>query len=203
MPEEPESASELWAEYKKPFTEFDDLTLARWLAQTLGQFEGRFWRMSHPLVGAYRIAAELAHERAIWHQRLATAPPAFPLSECCRTPLLPLFTRDVVNSGLICLHCGETAVEFGDLSDALRNTVEDWAEDYSLIHAVAHYDEGQMRSSGNYEEVFEKAAGQAEEALRKAALEILPQFLEYFPTLLWEDQDDCLEVEPRDIVTWK
>jgi hypothetical protein len=60
-----------------------------------------------------------------------------------------------------------------------------------------------MRSSGNYEEVFEKAAGQAEEALRKAALEILPQFLEYFPTLLWEDQDDCLEVEPRDIITWK
>jgi hypothetical protein len=200
---EPDSVNELWAEYKRPFADFDDLTLARWLAQTLGQFEGRLWRVSHPLVGAYRMASELAHDRDIWHKRLASAPPNFPLSQCCRSPLLPLFTRDVVNSGLLCQHCGETAVDFDDIPTTLRAKVQEWAEDYAIIHAVAHYDEGQMRSSGNYDEVFEKAARDAETALRKAALEILPELLEHYPTLLWEDQDECLEVEPGDIVTWQ
>jgi hypothetical protein len=27
-------------------------------------------------------------------------------------------------------------------------------------------------------------------------------FLDYYPALIWEDQDECLEVEPKDIVTW-
>src|ERR1041384_2829965 len=63
----------LWKEYSLVFREFDDLTLARWMAQTLGQFEGKAWRLSHPLMGAYRLAAQLAHERQIWLKRLATA----------------------------------------------------------------------------------------------------------------------------------
>ncbi|HMP84595.1 MAG TPA: hypothetical protein PKA41_18015, partial [Verrucomicrobiota bacterium] len=53
----------LWKEYGRGFRDFDDLTLARWLAQTLGQLEGRAWRLSHPLVGAYRLGAQLGHER--------------------------------------------------------------------------------------------------------------------------------------------
>ncbi|HEY4952874.1 MAG TPA: hypothetical protein VII71_05770, partial [Verrucomicrobiae bacterium] len=53
----------LWKEYGRAFADFDDLTLARWLAQTLGQFEGRAWRHTHPLVGAYRLAAKIAHDR--------------------------------------------------------------------------------------------------------------------------------------------
>ena len=47
-----------------------------------GQFEGRVWRMSHPLVSAYRAGAEVANERATWHKRLATLPPVFSTSEC-------------------------------------------------------------------------------------------------------------------------
>ena len=34
----------LWKEYSLAFRDFDDLTLARWLAQTLGQLQGRVWR---------------------------------------------------------------------------------------------------------------------------------------------------------------
>jgi len=30
----------LWKEYSLGFRDFDDLTLARWLAQTLGQLKG-------------------------------------------------------------------------------------------------------------------------------------------------------------------
>ena len=62
---EPESASpldSLWQEYARVFRDWDDLTLGRWLAQTLGQLEGRAWRLSHPLVGAYRLAAKIGED---------------------------------------------------------------------------------------------------------------------------------------------
>src|SRR5687768_6671780 len=90
--------NKLWEEYQQPFNELDDHTLARWLCQTLGQFEGKLWRMSHPLVGAYRAAADIAQDRQIWHKRLATPPAAFPPAECCRAPMLLVFTRDILNS---------------------------------------------------------------------------------------------------------
>jgi|SRR4051812_5447450 hypothetical protein len=194
--------NKLWEEYQFPFKEFDDHTLARWLCQTLAQFEGKLWRMSHPLVTAYRAAAEIAHDRQIWHKRLATPPGSFPSSECCRAPLLPVFTRDVLNTGLLCQHCGASAIEFADLPKTLRDSVESWAEDYANIHAVAHYDEKQMGTVANYEDAFEKAAKQAEEFLSRAARQVLPPLLEYYPALIWEDQDECLEVEPKDVVTW-
>jgi hypothetical protein len=93
-------------------------------------------------------------------------------------------------------------MEFDDLPSMIRDKVEPWAEEYADYHAVAHYDEGQMRSAGNYDEAFEKAATQAEEQLAVLAREILPMFLDYYPAVIWEDQDECLEVEPKDIVTW-
>src|SRR5689334_16037099 len=78
MAANPESPLDvLWKEYSAVFREFDDLTLARWLAQTLGQIEGKAWRLSHPLLGAYRLAAQLGHERQIWFKRLATPPAAY------------------------------------------------------------------------------------------------------------------------------
>ena len=75
---------QLWAEYRLAFKEFDDLTLARWLAQTLGQLRGKAWRFTHPLVGAYRLAAQVAHERQIWLKLLASPPAEYP-----RVRLLP------------------------------------------------------------------------------------------------------------------
>src|SRR5947208_9031082 len=106
MAENPESPfDQLWKEYALIFKDFDDLRLGRWLAQTLGQLEGKSWRLSHPLLGAYRLAAQAGHERQIWLKRLATAPAAYPEAPCCRAPLLPLLTRDVKDAGLICQHC--------------------------------------------------------------------------------------------------
>src|SRR5215813_3982802 len=108
MASESESAFDrLWREYSLVFRDFDDLTLGRWLSQTLGQLEGKSWRLSHPLLGAYRLAAQLAHERQIWLKRLATPPAAYLESPCCRAPTLPLLTRDVCDAGLMCQHCNE------------------------------------------------------------------------------------------------
>lgn len=189
----------LWKEYGLVFHDFDDLTLARWMAQTLGQFEGKVWRLSHPLVGAYRLAAQLAYERQIWFKRLATPPPAYPESPCCRAPLLPLLTRDVGEAGLICQHCNETLVPFEEIPAALQGRLQSWAEQYAPVHAVAHWDDRQRKAAGDYDRAYESAAEEAEGLLAQAGRQLAPGLLEYYPAVVWEDQDECLEVRPEDV----
>jgi len=189
----------LWREYSKLFTSFDDLTLARWMCQTLGQLCGQAWRLSHPLIGTYRLAAQIGHDRQIWLKRMATAPPAYPEAACCRAPLLPLLTRDVLETGLTCQHCGETAVAFDDFPAELTAPIKTWAELYGPIHKVAHWDDAERKQAGNYDGKFEQAAREAEQLLADAAKGIVPRLLDHFPAIVWEDQDECLEVRPEDI----
>jgi hypothetical protein len=190
----------LWKEYSLVFEEFDDLTLARWLAQTLGQLEGRVWRFSHPLIGAYRLAAEVGDERQIWHKRLATVPASFTEAPCCRAPALPLFSRDVLQRGLICQHCSETLIAFEDLPAELQPDVRAWAEEYEPVHAVAHWEDRQRQSAPDYDQSYDDAAEEAEKLLARAGSQLLPKFLDHFSAIVWEDQDECLEVRPEDIV---
>jgi hypothetical protein len=189
----------LWSEYRDVFRSWDDLTLARWLAQTLGQFEGRAWRMSHPLMGAYRLAAQLAHDRQIWFKRLATPPIAYCESPCCRAPMLPLLTRDVRESGLICPHCDEPMLPAAELPEEALAGVVQWAEQYAPVHAVAHWDDRQRKDSGDYDRAFENAAREAEVLLARGGTEVAAFLLEHYPAVVWEDQDECLEVRPEDV----
>lgn len=189
----------LWDDYGRVFGDFDDLTLARWMSQTLGQLEGRLWRMSHPLVGAYRLAAQVGHDRQVWLKRLANAPRAYAEAACCRAPLLPLFTRDIRDSGLLCQHCGATAVAFEDLPAPLQNALGKWADEYAGVHDVAHWDDRQRKQSGNYDAAYEAAAQAAEKLLAHAGQMIAPRLLENYPAVIWEDQDECLEVRPEDV----
>jgi hypothetical protein len=189
----------LWKEYSMVFQDFDDLSLARWMAQTLGQIQGRAWRLSHPLVGAYRLAAQLAHDRQTWLKRLVATPSGYVEASCCRAPLLPLFTRDVADAGLVCEHCGETCVPCEDLPADLLPEIRSWAEEYRPVHGVAHWDDAERKGRGNYDGQLEKAAKKAEELLAYAGGKIVPRFLEHFPAVIWEDQDECLEVRPEDI----
>lgn len=189
----------LWKEYGSAFKEFDDLTLARWLAQTLGQLEGKVWRLSHPLLGAYRLAAQLGHERQIWFKRLATPPAAYAESPCCRAPLLPLLTRDVRESGLICQHCNDTLVPFDEIPAEVRPDIEIWAAQYEPVHAVAHWDDRQRKSASDYDRAFENAVEKAEQLLSCAGRDLAPKLLNFYPAVIWEDQDECLEVRPEDV----
>ncbi len=189
----------LWKEYSSVFRDFDDSTLARWLAQTLGQLEGRAWRLSHPLLGAYRLASQLAHERQIWLKRLANPPPNYCESHCCRAPMLPLLTRDVHDAGLICQHCSDTLVAFEEIPVELQGGLESWASQYSPVHGVAHWDDRQRKSAGDYDRAYEKAAAEAERLLARAGSELAPKLLEFYPAVVWEDQDECLEVRPEDV----
>jgi hypothetical protein len=150
-------------------------------------------------VGAYRLGAQVGHDRQVWFKRLATPPPAYAESPCCRAPLLPLLSRDVLESGLTCLHCGETCVALDDLPSELQAVVRPWAEQYAPIHAIAHWDDAQRRDCGDYDAKFEDAAQEAENLLSTAGRTLAPRFLDYYPALVWEDQDECLEVRPEDV----
>lgn len=197
---EPEGSQDiLWEEYGQVFRDFDDMSLARWMCQTLGQVEGKAWRMSHPLVGAYRLCAELAHQRQIWFKRLANSPPAYSESTCCRAPLLPLLTRDVSREGLVCCHCSGTAIPFEDIPEPVRSRLAKWAETYGKVHDVAHWEEGRRLSCGDYENELESAAKSSEDLLKQAGVRLAPMLLEYYPAVIWEDHDECLEVRPEDI----
>jgi hypothetical protein len=189
----------LWKGYAEVFRDFDDLTLARWMSQTLGQLRGRAWRQSHPLVGAYRLAAEAGFDRGIWLKRLVNVPAGYVESPCCRAPLLPVFTRDAAESGLMCEHCGGTAVEFADLDTNLAEAVRDWATRYSSVHQVAHWDDAARKRVPDYDDALDEAAEKAEQLLAEAATSIVPRFLEQHPAIIWEDHDECLEVRPEDI----
>ena len=196
----PESPlDKLWHEYGELFREFDDLKLARWLAQTLGQLEGRAWRFSHPLIGAYRLAAQTAHDRGISLKRLATLPAAYAEAECCRAPLVPLLTRDLKESGLGCPSCGGTAVAFADIPEPAREKLGKWADEYADVHAVAHWDDAKQKRAGNYQDKLEKSAQSAERLLGQVAQAVAPGLLEVYGAVLWEDQDECLEVRPEDV----
>jgi len=201
MPSNADSSLDLlWKEYGLVFRDFDDLTLARWMAQTLGQFGGKIWRLSHPLLGAYRLAAQLAYERQTWLKRLATPPPAYPESPCCRAPMLPLLTRDVRDAGLICQHCNETLLTFDEIPDPVRRELDVWAAAYAPVHAVAHWDDAQRKSAGDYDRAFERAAKDAERLLAQAGGPLARALLEFYPAVVWEDQDECLEVRPEDVI---
>ena len=189
----------LWQEYALAFREFDDLTLGRWLAQTLGQLQGRAWRLSHPLLGAYRLAAQIAHDRQVWLKRLATPPAAYSESPCCRAPFLPLLTRDVHDAGLICQHCSETLVPFDELPDELKPGLESWSAQYAPVHAVAHWDDRQRKSAGNYDRAYDNAAKETERLLAQAGSQLAPRLLDFYPAAVWEDQDECLDVRPEDV----
>lgn len=190
----------LLKEYSLIFREFDELTLARWMAQTLGQLEGRVWRQSHPLVETYRLAAQVAYERQIWLQRLANAPASYSEAPCCRAPSLPLLTRDVRETGLICEHCAETLVPLEALPADLSAELDKWAEEYAPVHAVAHWDDRERKNAGNYDRAFENAAESGERLLAIAGSTLAVKLLEHFPAVIWEDRDDCLEIQPEDVV---
>ena len=89
---------------------------------------------------------------------------------------------------------------FDELPAELQPTIQRWANDYAAVHAVAHWDDQQRKSVDDYDQACDAAADKAETLLGFAANQLLPRFLDHYPAVLWEDQDECLEVLPEDIV---
>ena len=120
-------------------------------------------------------------------------------SPCCRAPMLPLLTRDVHETGLICQHCNDTLVPYEDIPSAMQGELAAWATEYAPVHAVAHWDDRQRKSAGDYDHAYENAADQAEALLARAGANLAVKLLEFYPAVVWEDQDECLEVRPEDV----
>ena len=89
---------------------------------------------------------------------------------------------------------------FEEIPEAFRTRFERWANQYEEAHQVAHWDDKQRRKSKDYDAAFEDAAQDAEKLLIEAATELMPPLLESYPAVIWEDQDECLEVRPEDVV---
>jgi hypothetical protein len=112
---------------------------------------------------------------------------------------LPLLTRDVREAGLICQHCNETLLPFDEISAGVRAELETWASEYSPAHAVAHWDDHQRKAARDYDRAYENAAKEAEQLLARMGQTLAPKLLEFYPAVVWEDQDECLEVRPEDV----
>jgi hypothetical protein len=87
---------------------------------------------------------------------------------------------------------------FDDIPEEIRGELHSWAQQYEPIHAVAHWDDRQRRA-GNYDAAFENAAQQAEKFLAHAGKNLAPRLLNNYAAVIWEDQDECLEVRPEDV----
>ena len=201
MPTESDSPlDQLWNEYGQVFREFDDLTLARWLAQTLGQLGGKAWRWSHPLdrrVPARRASRPRSPDLVqtpgdrrpphIWN-RPAAARPCFPFSRA--TSARPASFASIAATRLF------RSTKFRKPSAATWKTGR---LQYAPVHAVAHWDDRQRKGAGNYDRAYEQAAKEAEALLARAGQQLAPRMLEFYPAVVWEDQDECLEVRPEDV----
>ncbi|MFQ3670704.1 MAG: hypothetical protein SNJ84_04525 [Verrucomicrobiia bacterium] len=198
--EDREALDRLWEEYRLFFDGFDDPTLARFMAQLLGQMNGGIWRGSHPMSGLLRLAAQTCHQRGLRIARHARVPEGYEAAVCCGAPMVPLFTRDVLERGFICPFCDGTVRGVDDLPDDAQQRVRSWAEQYGELHEVAHWDERQRAASGDYEEVFNRAAQRGTEMWIELVEQVLPMLVpEVFPTMIWEDHDECLDIRPEDM----
>ena len=138
----------------------------------------------------YRLAAMVGHDRQIWHQRLVKPPIDFPRRMLSGT-VVPDGDAGCLKNGLICFHCNGTAVPLDLEDESLR---KGWLNGLKIIQAygVAHWDETRRNSHVNYEQAFEDAAQQSEQLLAYQGVELAPALVEFFPAVIWEDQDECL-----------
>jgi hypothetical protein len=191
----------LWQEYGQFLSDWDDMTLARWMAQTLAQLSGRAWRNSHPLIGVYRLAAIEAGRRGLRVGRLAMVPHEYPAAPCCGAPVLPVLTRDILEQGLHCMHCGGKLAGLEDLDGSVQQDLQEWAEKYNAVHQVAHWTDEERKKSRNYNKAYNAAAEEAENLLIELRDTILPRMLDLYPAVVWEDHDECLDIRADDLIT--
>lgn len=198
--EDREAIDRLWEDYRLFFDGFDDPTLARYLAQLLGQIHGGIWRASHPMTGLLRLGAHTCHQRGLRIGRHARVPEGYGAAACCGAPTVPLITRDVIERGFVCVFCDGTLATLEDLPGELGLAVRRWAEQYREVHDVAHWDERQRLACGDYEEAFNQAAQRGAELWVDLVESLLPKLVpDIFSVMIWEDQDECLDIRPEDL----
>ncbi len=190
---------DLWQEHMRALKSWDDLSLARWLSQTLGQLHERCWRASHPLVVAYRLGATVAQQRDLWNRRTFSFNNHYQSTSCCGAPTIPFISFEVCTHGIYCSCCGEVLSTLEDMTEDIAPALRQWGKDYDAIHQVAHWNDNERKQCGDYDRALDKACERAIPMLSRLGYEIAPKVLRIFPAVFWEDADNCLDVIPEDI----
>lgn len=196
---EKESGFDLWQEHTRALKSWDDLSLARWLSQTLGQLHERCWRASHPLVVAYRLGATVAHQRDLWNRRSLSFNHNYQAASCCGAPSIPFISFEVCTHGVYCSCCGEVLARLEDLAPALAAKFRDWGRAYDPIHQVAHWTDPERKQCGDYDKALDLSCERAAPLLARMGYQLAPSFLPIYSAVFWEDADNCLDVIPEDI----
>ena len=88
-------------------------------------------------------------------------------------------------------HCGQQMVALDKIKNQqLVEKLSQGAESSAPIHAVAYWGEWRRKSQDQYEHVFDEATQKSEAQL---------SYFDDFPLVIWDDQDECLQVRPEDI----
>jgi hypothetical protein len=190
---------DIWGEHLQAFKTWDDLGLARWLNQTLGQLHDHCWRASHPLVMVYRLAAAIAYQRDLWNRRIFPMNEKFSEAACCGSPAIPFVSFEIATHGIYCSCCGSVLEDVGQLPGNLPERFKQWARKYDPLHEIAHFDEVRQRASSSYEEELNHAANDASPLLAELGYQLAPQLLGLYPVVIWEDSDHCLDILPEEI----
>ncbi len=190
---------DLWQEHTRALKSWDDLSLTRWLNQTLGQLHERCWRASHPFVVAYRLGATVAHQRDLWNRRSFSFNPNYPSAACCGAPAIPFISFEVCTHGIYCSCCGEVLVTIEDLPEKLAHDFRHWSKKYDALHQVAHWSDDERKKHGDHNKALDQACDQASPLLAKLGYQLAPQLLHHHPTVFWDDADNCLDIIPEEI----
>lgn len=196
---ESKGSFDLWQEHARALRSWDDLLLARWLNQTLGQLVDRCWRASHPLVVAYRLGATVAHQRDLWNRKPIPMNSQFLSAACCGAPTIPFVSFEICTHGIYCSCCGDILATLEDVSKDLRNSIQHWGKVYETSHHVAHWNEEERRKHGDYDKMLDRACDEAVPLLARLGYELSPRLVGQWPVVIWEDADHCLDIIPEDI----
>ena len=188
----------LWEEHTRALRSWDDLSLVRWLNQTLGQLYERCWRASHPLVIVYRLGATVAHQRDLWNRRTFSFHHHYQRTSCCGAPVIPFISFEVCSHGIYCSCCGEVLNTLDDLPSDLAMNFREWSKEYEVIHQVAHWTDAERKHCGDYDQALDHACEKALPMLARLGYQLAPSLLTLFSTMFWEDADHCLDVIPED-----
>jgi len=81
----------------------------------------------------------------------------------------------------------------------LRAEVEGWAARYAPVHAVAHWMIASAKAPATTTTPTRKPPPRRKGCLASPERTSPPKFLEFYPAAVWEDQDECLSIQPEDI----
>ncbi len=195
------------SEYHAVFDHLSNEKLLEHETDLLNIFKGQSVRLSHPMIKYFQMLTAVCADRDLLTPKNAQKfPKEFPLASCCCGPAIGILTPFVHKAGLICLHCQETLVPLEDFPQWLREVCESWGSNYEKWSSVVRWNQEQQaraeKMSGKpIGAIYEDSYFQCKDLLKKEAAEIVPGFLEHYPSVVWQDFDPAFNIRPEDIVS--